>query len=74
MNHVLHIAAIVQTRHGAPGRAYDRRKLAAGKSPMEVLPPVQSGQPCGGSGDRASTKKTGVSKASTGTGAELSGL
>ena len=37
MNHVLHVAAIVQIRHDTEGRAYYRRKLAAGKSPMEAL-------------------------------------
>jgi transposase len=37
MNHVLHIAAIVQIRHDTEGRAYYRGKLAAGKTPMEAL-------------------------------------
>ena len=37
MNHVLHIAAIVQIRHDTEGRAYYRRKLAAGKTRMEAL-------------------------------------
>jgi transposase len=37
MNHVLHIAAIVQIRHDTEGRAYYRRKLAEGKTPMEAL-------------------------------------
>ena len=37
MNHVIHIAAIVQLRHDTDGRAYYRRKLAAGKTPMEAL-------------------------------------
>lgn len=37
MNHVLHIAAIVQLRHDTEGRAYYRRKLAAGKTPLEAL-------------------------------------
>ena len=37
MNHVLHIAAIVQIRHDTEGRAYYRRKLAAGKTPLEAL-------------------------------------
>jgi transposase len=37
MNHVLHIAAIVQLRHDTPGRAYFLRKLAAGKTRMEAL-------------------------------------
>jgi len=37
MNHVLHIAAIVQIRHDTQGRAYYRRKLADGKTPMEAL-------------------------------------
>ena len=37
MNHVLHIAAIVQIRHDTQGRAYYRRRLTAGKSPMEAL-------------------------------------
>ena len=37
MNHVLHVAAIVQIRHDTKGRAYYRRKLAAGKTPMEAL-------------------------------------
>jgi transposase len=37
MNHVLHVAAIVQLRHDTEGRAYYRRKLIAGKTPMEAL-------------------------------------
>jgi hypothetical protein len=37
LNHVLHIAAIVQIRHDTPGRAYYRRKLAEGKTPLEAL-------------------------------------
>jgi transposase len=37
MNHVLHVAAVVQLRHDTPGRAYYRRKLAAGKTPMEAI-------------------------------------
>jgi hypothetical protein len=37
MNHVLHVAAIVQIRHDTEGRAYYRRKLAESKRPMEAL-------------------------------------
>jgi transposase len=37
LNRVLHIMAIVQIRHDTDGRAYYRRKLAAGKTPMEAL-------------------------------------
>src|SRR4051794_2625351 len=37
MNHVLHIAAIVQIRHDTEGRAYYRRRLGDGKTPMEAL-------------------------------------
>ena len=37
MNHVIHIAPIVQLRHDTEGRAYYRRKLAAGKTPLEAL-------------------------------------
>ena len=37
LNRVLHIMAIAQIRHDTPGRAYYRRKLAAGKTPMEAL-------------------------------------
>ena len=37
MNHVLHIAAIVQLRNDTEGRAYYRRKVAAGKTPLEAL-------------------------------------
>jgi len=37
LNHVLHIAGIVQLRHDTAGRAYHRRKLAAGKTPMEAM-------------------------------------
>jgi len=37
LNHVLYIAAIVQIRHDTPGRAYYRRKLAEGKTPLEAL-------------------------------------
>jgi len=37
INHVLHVAAIVQLRHDTSGRAYYRRKLAAGKTPLEAI-------------------------------------
>ena len=37
LNHVLYIAAIVQIRHDTPGRAYYRRKIAEGKTPLEAL-------------------------------------
>jgi transposase len=37
VNHVLYIAAIVQIRHDTPGRAYYRRKLEEGKTPLEAL-------------------------------------
>jgi transposase len=37
LNRVLHIMAIVQIRHDTEGRAYYRRELAAGKTPMEAL-------------------------------------
>jgi transposase len=37
MNHMLHIAAVVQLRNDTEGRAYYRRKLDAGKTPREAL-------------------------------------
>jgi transposase len=37
LNHVLCMAAFVQLRHDTQGRAYYRRKLAAGKTPMEAM-------------------------------------
>jgi transposase len=37
LNRVLHIMAIVQLRNDTEGRAYHRRKLAAGKTPTEAL-------------------------------------
>ena len=37
MNHMLHIAAATQIRLDTRGRAYYRRKLAAGKSRMEAM-------------------------------------
>ena len=37
MNHVLHVAAIAQIRHDTEGRAYYRRKLDAGETPLEAL-------------------------------------
>jgi hypothetical protein len=37
LNRVLYIMAIVQLRNDTPGRAYYRRKLAGGKTPMEAL-------------------------------------
>jgi transposase len=37
MNHVIHIVAIAQLRNDTEGRGYYRRKLAAGKTPMEAL-------------------------------------
>ena len=37
LNHVLHIAAVVQLRHDTVGRAYFRRKRAEGKRGMEAM-------------------------------------
>ena len=37
MNHMLHIAATTQIRLDTEGRAYYRRKLAAGKTRMEAM-------------------------------------
>ncbi len=37
LNHVLHIAAIVQIRHDTEGRTYYRRKRADGKKPIEAM-------------------------------------
>jgi transposase len=37
LNHVLHIAAVVQIRHDTDGRAYYRRKLADGKGSLGAL-------------------------------------
>jgi transposase len=37
MNHVLHIAAVTQLRLDTEGRAYYRRKLAAGKTPSAAM-------------------------------------
>ena len=37
MNHMIHIAAISQIRLDTEGRAYYRRKLAAGKTKLEAL-------------------------------------
>jgi len=37
MNHMIHIAAITQIRLDTPGRAYYRRKQAAGKTKLEAL-------------------------------------
>lgn len=37
INRALRIMAVVQLRHDTEGRAYYRRKLAAGKSPMEAM-------------------------------------
>ena len=37
MNHMIHIAATTQIRLDTPGRAYYRRKLAAGKTRAEAM-------------------------------------
>ncbi|MGX7671035.1 IS110 family RNA-guided transposase [Plantactinospora sp. DSM 117369] len=37
INRVVHIMAVVQLRHDTEGRAYYRRKLAAGKTTMEAM-------------------------------------
>jgi transposase len=37
INRVLHIMAVVQLRHDTEGRAYYRRKVAAGKTTMEAM-------------------------------------
>ena len=37
MNHMIHIAATTQLRHDTDGRAYYRRKIAAGKTKAEAM-------------------------------------
>jgi hypothetical protein len=37
MNHMIHMAAASQLRHDTDGRAYYRRKLAAGKTKAEAM-------------------------------------
>jgi len=37
INHVLYMAGIVQLRNDTPGRAYYRRRVAEGKTPMEAM-------------------------------------
>jgi transposase len=37
LNFALHVAALVQVRFPGPGQDYYRRKLAAGKSPLEAM-------------------------------------
>ena len=37
LGHVLYMAGFIQLRHDTAGRAYYRRKLAAGKTPMEAM-------------------------------------
>jgi hypothetical protein len=37
LNHVLYTAGLVQLRHDTPGRAYYRRRIAEGKTPMEAM-------------------------------------
>src|SRR5207245_7545276 len=37
INRVLHTMAVVQLRHDTPGRAYYRRRLAEGKTPMQAI-------------------------------------
>jgi hypothetical protein len=37
INRTLRIMAVVQLRHDARGRAYHRRRLAEGKTPMEAI-------------------------------------
>jgi transposase len=37
VNHMIHIAAVTQVRFDTEGRAYYRRKRAAGKKPMEAM-------------------------------------
>jgi transposase len=37
LNHVLHIAAVVQLRHDTAGRAYFRRKRSEGKTGLEAM-------------------------------------
>src|SRR3954451_18966866 len=37
VNHMIHIAAVTQLRLNTEGRAYYRRKRAAGKNPMEAM-------------------------------------
>ncbi len=45
MNNMLHIAATTQIRLDTPGRAYYRRKLAAGKTRMEAMAASSAGSP-----------------------------
>ena len=45
MNHMIHIAAVTQIRLDTDGRAYYRRKLAAGKTPLEAMRCLKRGSP-----------------------------
>lgn len=45
ISHVLCIMVIVQLRHDTAGRAYHRRLLARGKTPMEALRVLNAGSP-----------------------------
>ena len=45
INRVLHIMAVVQLRNPTEGRACYGRKVAAGKTPTEAMPPSNAGSP-----------------------------
>ena len=57
MNHVLHIAAIVQIRHDTEGRAYYRRKLAAGKTRWKPCAASSDGSPTSSTANSSPTPK-----------------
>ena len=57
MNHMIHIAAATQIRLDTPGRAYYRRKLAAGKSRREAMRCLKRGSPTRCTAASAPTRK-----------------
>jgi transposase len=55
LNHVLHIAAVVQLRHDTAGRAYFRRKRAEGKGGLEAMRCLKDASPTPSTGSCSTT-------------------
>jgi transposase len=72
LNHVLYIAGIVQLRHDTPGRAYYRRKRAAGKPRWKPCAACDGASPTPSTGSWPPTPATRKTRAREGTPGRLS--
>ena len=74
MNHMIHMAAATQLRHDTEGRAYYRRKLAAGKTKAEAMRCLKRGSPTPSTDSSVADAKEPAARRGRGPGRALRGV